>query len=623
MAYIAIAITTCVILLEVSIVVASSRGTIKNSYPRRLVPHLLHFRLFVLVLEIVSLLAKTVLAAQPDKLIDYTQCPDINTAVIVARAVVAITWLIFLSVLIAVLVYLDPCHLYSARLQMSVSEDTDDGHTHVWHLTHSAWERRFKLLCCFAGSDESHQIAYREVAEIFAHLFHDSNLVLSDIAAGMVLLQKEHLEYERRIITSNSIEPSRSIVVNFRDSIERKLFSDSFHYLTFALGVYAWSLHIYMNPTWGCCQVLSRASLCCCRRRPKRKNIHGDNSCFCGFAGFMAMTSLDETDVLYARFENDVYRAPFVVCLDHDQESVVIAIRGTLSLHDIITDLTASTHPIQLPDWPEFAVHRGMHQTAMWIKQCLEEEEVLEKAFAKVPRYKLVLTGHSLGSGCAGILAILLREAYPDLHCYCFSPTGSLLNAEAAAYTQSFITSVTLGQDLVCRLSVRTAHQLTRDLIRVLENSHKPKYRILCEGALETIGKCCGRDVLYPEEQLTEPLPAETDDSDTEERTNLSSPLLLTDSNPLSFETCSDEETLPVPSLYPPGRIIHIVDTLEERHCFFAQRQLEARWSAASSFNEVAVSPDMLKDHFPDVLYRSMRAIWEQNRNELEVVSVQ
>ena len=38
-----------------------------------------------------------------------------------------------------------------------------------------------------------------------------------------------------------------------------------------------------------------------------------------------------------------------------------------------------------------------------------------------------VCTGHSLGGGTAAILAILLREEYPDVTCYAFSPPGGLL----------------------------------------------------------------------------------------------------------------------------------------------------------------------------------------------------
>ena len=648
MAILSIFVTACILILEALITACSARGTIQNIHPRRFVSTLLHIRVAVFAVELLSLIIKTVLAAQPGALSENSHCDNLSLAVTVSRTVVAVTWFIFLGVFLSVLIYLDPCHWYSAKVDfelhvVKVENDGDDTITSAdkrksihpalqrrWKLTHTVWEKRFKLMCgCFAGTDEHHEIAYKELAEIFASIFCDSNLVLSDIAAGLILVQKEHIEREH-VLRNEPNDPQRvehSIPLNFSDPEERKIFEDSVHFLKFALGTYSWPIFMYMNPC-GCFKLCSNALICPCFRSRQRVpgNIVNDNSCFCGYAGLLGVTDLNEADIIYASFENDLYRAPFVVLLDHSCEVVVVAIRGTLSLQDIITDMVAAPHQIELPNQPKFHVHKGMYHVASWIKDELDGG-ILTKAFDKVPNYQLVIVGHSLGSGCACLLAMLLKEQYDDLKCFCYSPTGSLLNAEAAACTQSFVTSVTLGQDLVARLNLHTAHKLKQDVIRELKKCKKPKYRILLEGLLETLGKCCGHHVLFKEDS--------SQSHSALEQTDDLSPLLVTESDPHPYEsfiTDSEDENNAVSSssgafapsfqLYPPGRIIHLVDTMETRGGFFNERILEARWVSSNSFPRIVVSPDMVRDHFPDVISRALNTVWDQKKNEMTEVRV-
>lgn len=95
---------------------------------------------------------------------------------------------------------------------------------------------------------------------------------------------------------------------------------------------------------------------------------------------------------------------------------------------------------------------QGIVHAAVYMKSKLIGEEILQKAFARAAEhyrehqhpstssetgttttftvtteFRLVLVGHSLGAGTAAILAVLLREEYPNLHCYSFSPPGGLL----------------------------------------------------------------------------------------------------------------------------------------------------------------------------------------------------
>ena len=57
-------------------------------------------------------------------------------------------------------------------------------------------------------------------------------------------------------------------------------------------------------------------------------------------------------DLLYASFENNVFQTPFFVALDHAERSIIVAIRGTMSLRDAITDLSAEAKPLTYPGMP-------------------------------------------------------------------------------------------------------------------------------------------------------------------------------------------------------------------------------------------------------------------------------
>ena len=117
-AYISVAMTLLTVLVDSALVIASAQGTIMNTKPRRFVPTLVHIRIGVFLLEIVALIVKTALASQRETAEDMAACSSLNIAVTLARVVVAVTWFIFLCLLVAMLVYLDPCHIYSAKVSL-------------------------------------------------------------------------------------------------------------------------------------------------------------------------------------------------------------------------------------------------------------------------------------------------------------------------------------------------------------------------------------------------------------------------------------------------------------------------------------------------------------------------
>ena len=257
-----------------------------------------------------------------------------------------------------------------------------------------------------------------------------------------------------------------------------------------------------------------------------------------------SVTGLDDDDFLYIHYSNDIYQVPFFVAVDKDAQSIVIAIRGTMSLKDTITDMTAQTANVfsrhsettndecslgsdELVDW---VAHKGMVNAANFVFDTIQKTQVLQRAMVEYPGYKIVVTGHSLGAGAAVVLSAKLRQRQVELerlmnpqsfgqkntcngapgsressfrsteggaplspppdallrqshiYCYAYSPPGGLCSSTFAKDTLDFVFSIVVGDDLVPRLSMQSLHHLREEILQVLQDCKQPKYRLLAQG---------------------------------------------------------------------------------------------------------------------------------------------
>lgn len=206
------------------------------------------------------------------------------------------------------------------------------------------------------------------------------------------------------------------------------------HFMHYALGAYGWPMFLMTHSKTGVCQLCSefRCCLSCCGRK-NSPDIVEDNCCSCNYAALKRMVNVGEVEVIYTTFHVDVGETPFFVAIDYTKSKIVVSIRGTLSMKDVLTDLNAEGDVLPLePRQDDWLGHKGMVQAAVYIKSKLDEENLIQRAQHRnferhTDTFGLVIVGHSLGAGTAAILSILLKPQYPSLVCYSYSPPGGLL----------------------------------------------------------------------------------------------------------------------------------------------------------------------------------------------------
>lgn len=116
-------------------------------------------------------------------------------------------------------------------------------------------------------------------------------------------------------------------------------------------------------------------------------------------------------DVMFPRtpFTDDTSNvsAPnYLVLIDHEAESVILVVRGTHEFKDVLIDLAGEDE-----EFLDGHAHMGILKGALKILK--ESKQDLKELLVKHPKYKFVITGHSLGAGTA-ILATLQVLLGPD-----------------------------------------------------------------------------------------------------------------------------------------------------------------------------------------------------------------
>ena len=405
----------------------------------------------------------------------------------------------------------------------------------------------------------------------------------------------------------------------------------------YALAIYTWGLYVYSYPISGVPRLVCNKRGCCFCCRGQRQDdeqvllqesgiVLGDNCCETNKSALLLHAGLeDESDLVYAHFKSGFTDTPYCIILDHKWKSVVVAIRGTFSLEDCVTDVLIDPEPLDRIG-EEFGFdgsgqhcHGGVFACARVVYRDLKQHGLLDKLLlgndAKYPDYTLRIVGHSLGAAAGTLLSYMLLEKFPTLRCLNYSPPGCSLTWKLATECQAFCTSFVLDCELVPRLSLDTMEHLRDEVLGLIGRIKVPKVqvahevlrgsgffsgRLFLDGDLENDGDSiqrCLDSVLCEPEDVPQ-------DSEFQRQ--------LQHFRQIQSDLKLRRGELRAIKMFPPGKMVHVIKTGEKTSCMHGivncltccttnfGSEYTPVWVNNDDFNEVVISPTMGTDHFPN-----------------------
>ncbi|CAF1381068.1 unnamed protein product [Adineta ricciae] len=550
-----------IMIIASSIFILSLQGTPVNyTYPRRHVPLLIYIRLVLVLMDIVMNMFGLIMFIR-----EFHKCDNLSRGIIIVS--IGYSCILSISLLIMLVFLLDLTGMMSAEKK---------------------WEMRIKFLFCCGRGYGGQSSNIENIIKTLQYLFDDErfDLVASDFAAGLVLLQQEDLYEERSI--------------DIYESVPLQLIKDGLYYNSYAQSAFGWfSLAYQYRMTFlpRICFAMRFRTIgfccsCCCGLACCQNEDSYYDPCGGQYRTLQYLLRKQKPIILYANFFGAFGRAPFYIAADKEKKTIIISIRGTLSATDVLTDINAAEDILETELFGRGYCHSGMHSAAKYIRD--EICQRLIDIFAKYPDYSLILCGYSLGAGVACILSILLKSSYPHLKCYGIAMPGSVLSENLILSTRDFIYSYVVDVDMIARASLRSLEQLRDRILIALNKCDRNKFRVLTTTLVETLTK--RRQVFHSI-------------SNVSDRTNLS----LNTNSTISQLVSTDQSGERV-DLLLPGTIIHLYST-DRVGLFTRKASYRACLSHYNNFNHLIVHPRMWFDHFPASYSTAFADVIENSEN--------
>jgi len=177
----------------------------------------------------------------------------------------------------------------------------------------------------------------------------------------------------------------------------------------------------------------------------------------CALLRLHANLSADTVEIPYYVAEASFLHPAHFVVYDRQRKEIVVAVRGTKSVEDVVTDLGADSVDLFVGGSSHSSILKGAGNVLRSVAP------VLEKYSPEVER--VTFTGHSLGGGTATYLTLLFEElvesADPSLQvrCFAFGAPG-VCSVDVSNRYRDRVFSFCHDQDIVPRLCFASVLEL-------------------------------------------------------------------------------------------------------------------------------------------------------------------
>ncbi|XP_035227657.1 sn1-specific diacylglycerol lipase alpha-like isoform X1 [Stegodyphus dumicola] len=536
--------------LSIALAITSSRGSVLEKEKRKFVAKLLYLKLLMVFID-------CALASYGVWLFVYMEsfCTQKEHFIKITTIGIWIYILIF-----ATCVFICYSSLGSSKYWKSES----DLNANFFQKAERVWKLRLKYFCCCADVPEREDSIFADVSRFLSSFLIDIDLAPTDILAGLITLDLKHA-IERRRQNISGISLHKNELIANRTAPEWMTPENALYFLRLAKSTYGWLAFFDAFRPWNIC-TLSSPSKCCMQDSA----IVIDNCCQCNAVAVQKITGFSDSDILYASFRNSAEEPAFYIAVDHQTKYIIVAICGSRSFSDLLTVINGEEQDFPLKDSPSnYKCHRGVLSSALFLQKKLNDLNVLNVAVAENPSYNIGITGHSLGGSIAAVLGLILHPQYPKLQCFVFAPLA-VLTAGVVPDTLDFVFTVVVGDDIVPRLCANSCKELRMEIIKSLEETKIPKYKIITSAFWQYLKKFFKASAKKVVTEIYENKECEIDEEN---------PYVQTTSQAISSDS----------HLYAPGRILY----------FEKGNRWKSHWLTGFDINNIFISRAIFEHHQP------------------------